>query len=71
VRAIFLDRDGAINEAIIRNGKPYPPASTDDVKLVANAAELLQQLKEYGFLLIVVTNQPDVRRGTSSQQIVE
>jgi D-glycero-D-manno-heptose 1,7-bisphosphate phosphatase len=71
VRAIFLDRDGVINEAVIRNGKPYPPASTDNVKLVANAAELLQQLKEYGFLLIVVTNQPDVRRGTSSQQIVE
>jgi D-glycero-D-manno-heptose 1,7-bisphosphate phosphatase len=71
VRAIFLDRDGVINQAVVRNGKPYPPASPDELKLAANAADSLQQLKEHGFRLVVVTNQPDVRRGATSRQAVE
>ena len=71
VRAIFLDRDGVINQAVVRDGKPYPPASAEEVILTANAADSLQQLKERGFLLVIVTNQPDVRRGTTSQQTVE
>ncbi len=71
MRAIFLDRDGVINQAVVRDGKPYPPASPSEVKLVANAADSLQQLKERGFLLVVVTNQPDVRRGATSKQAVE
>lgn len=71
VRAIFLDRDGVINQAIVRNGTPYPPASLDEVSLVADAAGSLHRLKERGFRLIVVTNQPDVRRGTTSKQMVE
>ena len=70
-RAVFLDRDGVINEPVIRNGKPYPPASIDQLRLTANAAESLRQLKEHGFLLIVVTNQPDVRRGVTKKQTVE
>ncbi len=71
MRAIFLDRDGVVNEAIVREGKPYPPASLDEVKLTANAAESLQKLKEHGFFLVVVTNQPDVRRGVTLQSTVE
>src|SRR5919202_1267938 len=71
VRAVFLDRDGVINQAVVRNGKPYPPAGPDHVKLVANAAESLKQLKERDFRLVVVTNQPDVRRGTTAKQTVE
>ena len=71
MRAVFLDRDGVINEAVIRNGKPYPPANANEVKLVANAANSLKRLKEHGFLLVVVTNQPDVRRGITPRQTVE
>lgn len=71
MRAIFLDRDGVVNESVIRNGRPFPPASVNQLKLVANAADSLKQLKVYGFLLIVVTNQPDVRRGTTTRQTVE
>ena len=70
-RAVFLDRDGVINESIVRNGKPYPPTHLNEVRLVAAATESLKQLKECGFLLIVVTNQPDVRRGTTPKQTVE
>lgn len=70
-RAVFLDRDGVLNEPIVRNGKPYPPSSIRDVVIVADAAVSLQRLKQKGFLLLVVTNQPDVRRGTASKEQVE
>jgi D-glycero-D-manno-heptose 1,7-bisphosphate phosphatase len=66
-RAVFLDRDGVLNEAILRDGRPYPPSSIEELRLVPDAAEALGQLKAAGFELIVVTNQPDVARGTRSR----
>jgi D-glycero-D-manno-heptose 1,7-bisphosphate phosphatase len=65
-RAVFLDRDGVLNRAIVRDGKPYPPASLGELEIVENAAGSLQRLKNLGFLLLVVTNQPDVARGTQT-----
>jgi D-glycero-D-manno-heptose 1,7-bisphosphate phosphatase len=70
-RAVFLDRDGVLNESIVRNGKPYPPANLSDFKLFPDAGPALARLKETGFLLLVVTNQPDVARGTQTRDIVE
>jgi D-glycero-D-manno-heptose 1,7-bisphosphate phosphatase len=70
-RAVFLDRDGVLNEPVLRNGKPYPPSGPDEVIIVPDAAASLVRLKRQGFLLLVVTNQPDVRRGTSTQAAVE
>ena len=67
-RAIFLDRDGVLNEAVVRNGKPYPPASAAEVRLVEGAAEGMARLKELGYLLLVATNQPDVARGTQTME---
>ena len=71
VRAVFLDRDGVINRAEVRNGKPYPPASIDDLEVLAGVAEGLQALREAGFRLIVITNQPDVARGWQMKETVE
>ena len=70
-RAVFLDRDGVITRAIIRNGKPYAPLSRADVSLVPGAADALDRLRRAGLLLIVVTNQPDVARGRLSRDEVE
>jgi|SRR5579884_3104235 len=70
-RAVFLDRDGVLNRAVVRNGKPYPPASVDAVEVMPGAAEALARLKRAGFLLLVVTNQPDVARGTQTREAVE
>ena len=58
-----MDRDGVINRVIIRNGKPYSPRQLRDFKLTEGIKKALQELKRAGFLLIVVTNQPDVARG--------
>ena len=70
-RAVFLDRDGVLNEAIVRDGKPYPPAGLAELKIYPEAASALARLKQAGYLLIVVTNQPDVARGAQSRQEVE
>ena len=70
-KAVFLDRDGVLNEAIVRNGKPYPPASVSELVIIPDAGECLAELRNAGFLLIVVSNQPDVARGTQTLQAVE
>jgi D-sedoheptulose 7-phosphate isomerase len=70
-RAVFLDRDGVVNEAIIRDGKPYPPASLEELRIPAGTAEALARLKNSDFVLVVVSNQPDVARGTQQRSTVE
>ena len=70
-RAVFLDRDGVINRAIVRDGKPHPPQTLEEVELVPDALPALQRLRDEGFLLIVVTNQPDVARGAQERSTVE
>lgn len=70
-RAVFLDRDGVINQALVRNGKPYPPNSPEEVVLTPGAYEALEQLKNLGFQLLVITNQPDVARGQQQRVVVE
>jgi D-glycero-D-manno-heptose 1,7-bisphosphate phosphatase len=70
-RAVFLDRDGVINRAIVRDGKPFPPISLDELEILPRVPEALQKLHNADYLLIVVTNQPDVARGTVKKEDVE
>jgi D-glycero-D-manno-heptose 1,7-bisphosphate phosphatase len=70
-KEVFLDRDGVINRAVVRNRKPYPPNTLQDLEILPDVPEALNLLKGSGFLLIVVTNQPDVGRGTQKQETVE
>jgi len=70
-RAVFLDRDGVLNRALVRANKPYPPGSVEELEILPGVAEGLCELKAAGFLLIVVSNQPDVARGTVARHTVE
>ena len=70
-RAVFLDRDGVLNAAIVINGKPYPPTSVSELLIPSGVLSALTQLKKAGFLLIGATNQPDVARGTVSRSWVD
>jgi D-glycero-D-manno-heptose 1,7-bisphosphate phosphatase len=70
-RAVFLDRDGVINEVIVRDGKPYPPARVEDLAILPGVPEALGRLREAGFLLVVVTNQPDIARGAQTRGVVD
>ena len=70
MKYIFLDRDGVINEPIILNKKPYPPHSKDDLVITASAKEAIKLLQKNHYEIIVVTNQPDVARGTTTEKSV-
>jgi D-glycero-D-manno-heptose 1,7-bisphosphate phosphatase len=70
-RAVFLDRDGVINRAVVRDGKPYPPARAAELEVLPRVPEALDRIRMAGFVSIVVTNQPDVARGTTSRSEVE
>ncbi|HEY1264635.1 MAG TPA: HAD-IIIA family hydrolase, partial [Terriglobales bacterium] len=70
-RAVFLDRDGVVNLAVIRDGKPYPPSNTAELAIAPDTASALRELKARGFDLVVVTNQPDVARGIQTRTNVE
>jgi D-glycero-D-manno-heptose 1,7-bisphosphate phosphatase len=69
--AVFLDRDGVLNNVIVRGGKPYPPASVGEMNIPPDVAPALDRLKAAGYRLIVVTNQPDVARGHQRREVVE
>ena len=70
-KAVFLDRDGVLNRAVVKDGRPYPPASVEEVEILPGVTEALQRLKDAGFVLIVVSNQPDVGRGATPIATVE
>lgn len=70
-RAVFLDRDGVINRALIREGKPSPASSLTEFEILPGVVEACARLKQAGFLLVVATNQPDVGRGTLRLEVVE
>jgi D-glycero-D-manno-heptose 1,7-bisphosphate phosphatase len=69
--AVFLDRDGVINRAFVRDGAPCPPSSLQDLQILPSVPDALSALKARGYSLVVVTNQPDVARGTSSRELVD
>ncbi|MBI4356155.1 MAG: HAD family hydrolase [Candidatus Omnitrophica bacterium] len=70
-RAVFLDRDGVINRAIMREGRPYPPASLEEFELLPGVGEAIAALRAAGYRVIVVTNQPDVAAGLRTREAVE
>jgi D-glycero-D-manno-heptose 1,7-bisphosphate phosphatase len=70
-RAVFLDRDGVVNRALEREGKPHPPTCLDEFEILPGVPQACALLKQANFLLIVATNQPDVGRGTLPQSAVE
>jgi D-glycero-D-manno-heptose 1,7-bisphosphate phosphatase len=70
-RAVFLDRDGVLNRPCVRDGHPYPPANVEEFELYEDVLVGCTRLKEAGFLLVVVSNQPDVGRGTQRRTVAE
>src|SRR5712692_10173563 len=69
--AVFLDRDGVLVKPVIRGGLPYAPLRWEDFHLLPGAAEAVTQLRNAGFLTVVVTNQPEVRRGLLDAGLLE
>ena len=70
-RAVFLDRDGVINHAVVRNGKPYTPPTLDDFTIHDGVPAAIERLRAAGLWIVVVTNQPDVATGVQRRDVVE
>ncbi len=66
-KAVFVDADGVINEAIVRDGKAYAPTTAAELRIPVEVKPALLRLRAAGFILICVTNKPDVARGLMTQ----
>ena len=62
-RAVFLDRDGVINKVQIRDGRVVTPRSFSQFELVEGIGPEVRRIRQAGFFVFVITNQPDVARG--------
>jgi len=71
VPAVFLDRDGVINESVVVDGKPYPPATLDAFRYIDGIEQAVAALRDAGYRIIVVTNQPDVATGKQERSVVD
>jgi D-glycero-D-manno-heptose 1,7-bisphosphate phosphatase len=70
-RAVFLDRDGVLNANLERGGRPVAPTRLEDFRLLPGVEGALARLKRAGFVIVVVTNQPDVSSGRTERNAVE
>jgi D-glycero-D-manno-heptose 1,7-bisphosphate phosphatase len=70
-RAVFLDRDGVLNNSIQIDGKPYPPKNLEELAILPGVLNALIKIKKYDLKTIVITNQPDIARGKTSVSAVE
>lgn len=65
-KAVFLDRDGVLNREIGRYLH-----HRNELELLPNVTQVLAELKQRGYLLIVISNQGGIAKGEVSQAEVE
>lgn len=69
-KAIFLDRDGVLNELIYRNNGLFSPRKLSDFKISVDSPEFTRFTSSIGYLNIVISNQPDISRGLLKENIL-
>ncbi len=70
-RAVFLDRDGVINANVERDGRLLAPRSLDQFVIMPGVRKAVAKLREAGFVVIVVTNQPDIATGHITRTLLD
>lgn len=68
---MFLDRDGVLIRTHVRDGKPYAVTAAQDVAILDGVRDACEALARAGFMLVMITNQPDVARGKAPRSFVE
>jgi D-glycero-D-manno-heptose 1,7-bisphosphate phosphatase len=68
---VFLDRDGVLNRALVRDGKAFAPQTLGDFRMLPGAASAVASLRLAGFKVVVVTNQPDIGNGLVDRATVD
>ena len=66
-KAIFFDRDGVLNQLVSRDGFFYSPQTFKDFHIVGEAKDVVNRVRNMGYLAIVISNQPDISRGKLQQ----
>ena len=66
--AVFIDRDGVLNEVRVERQQPVSPVTLEDFRVNRDAIPLLKKLKAAGLLLMATTNQPGLSRGYQSRR---
>ncbi len=69
--AVFLDRDGVLNAVRMVDGRPHPPQDVAELTVIDGVLPALEELRRCGYVLVVVTNQPDIARGTTTREAVD
>lgn len=69
--ALFLDRDGVVNYTIVKNNKPFPPLSIEELEIIPEIKQSIQFAKNNDMKVFVITNQPDVSRGLVTKNVIE
>lgn len=69
--AIFLDRDGVINRALVHEQRPGAPTRLEDLEILPGVPAALSRLRAAGYALVVVTNQPDIARGLMAREALD
>jgi D-glycero-D-manno-heptose 1,7-bisphosphate phosphatase len=69
-RAVFLDRDGVLNEVVMRNGAPESPRALEQL-VFPRDIHAVRRLKDAGLLLFLITNQPDIARGNVTEAYLD
>ena len=62
-RAVFVDRDGVINELVPSSEGPDSPRSVDEFRLLPGVASAIRRLNELGLPVVLVSNQPGAAKG--------
>ena len=70
-KAVFLDRDGVLVREMARDGKCYTPLALEEMEIMPGVRQAAQILRAHGFLIFVVTNQPDIARGKLARAVLE
>ena len=68
--ALFLDRDGILDELVLYGAEWEAPRRLDDLRMVEGVSEPLRRFAEAGWLLFIVTNQPNVAKGKANRDEV-
>ena len=69
--AVFLDCDGVLNEPVMVGNKPDAPTSLNQLVIPSEVKLALDKLKQANYLLIAITNKPDVEEGRMTQATVD
>jgi D-glycero-D-manno-heptose 1,7-bisphosphate phosphatase len=70
-RGAFLDRDGVLCRSRIIDGKAYAVRRLEEFRLLPGAVQAVAALRQSGYAIVVVTNQPDIGNGWVEIEVVE